>query len=399
MWQRSTQQLRRVAHTAVAQSGVASACSLVSRFVLPVAPAAAARAFHTCRSSGLRAAGKPPSSSSSSTSSSSSSSSFADLDDLFGEEQATAVQPGASRLTNTLRDTRVSTQASAAAHAAATSSESAADSLDESLSLLSAKNPPKLEPRHMQLLRVAASELERKLERAKAIELEVNPSVFPPSNPNIAHLTKRLTLCQSLVAALFPPEVANVPFDEEATADILDYAESMPGVLSVMTPDSVDPMKLMVIDHKTTRKNRHIYCLFCKPATARLEKNQLVYTNVNLLTQFVNERGMVLQRAESRLCHIHQRKVAKTIKQARNIGLLSPSSNWRVDPEFVYGAGSKDFNPHSTGAISHSSVRGFGLNQNQAAQQDRKTSSGGAASSSSGTRATSQLDEDLFGDR
>lgn len=390
MWHRSAPHLVRAAHTASVVVGRAVPLGL------PIAAPAARRALHVARACML-AEHKTPSSSSS----------FADLDDLFGEEQATSVSPSGgarggaaatSRLTKTLRDTRVSTQASAAAHAAASASESAAHSLDESLQLLSAKNPPKLEPKHMQLLRVAQRELEKKLEKATATEIEINPSVFPPTNPNIEHLSKRLALCRSLVSALFPPEIASVPFDEEATADILDYAESMPGVLNVMTPDAVDPMKLMVIDHKTTRKNRHIYCLFCKADTARLEKNQLVYTNLNLLTQFVNERGMVLQRAESRLCMVHQRKMARTIKRARNIGLMSPSSDWRVDPEFVYGAAAKDFNPHAAGSIAHSSVRGFGLNKSQQ-QRTERGDKATPASAASAAAPTSTLEEDLFADR
>jgi ribosomal protein S18 len=119
--------------------------------------------------------------------------------------------------------------------------------------------------------------------------------------------------------------------------ELLDYAEAMPGVMHLVQPDAVDPLKLMSINTKTTRKNRHMFCLFCKPSTAILDRNKLEYTNLNLLTSFLNERGMIIQRDESRLCMKHQRAVARTIKRARSIGLLSPLSNWRVPHEYVYG--------------------------------------------------------------
>ena len=297
----------------------------------------------------LQAASKPPSGSSS----------LDDLDDLFGEEQAVAPSASrrstggsSSRLTQILTDTRSKTQATSAAHAAASAIEQDASALAKSLAMLDPSNPPRLEPKHMRLLKVAMNDTQRELQNNQEQERQANPGVEPPTNPVIEHLQKRLTVIQNLVSSLFPPEVPGVPFDENATADILDFAESMPGVLNVMTPDQVDPMKLMAVNHKTTRQNRHLYCLFCKPETAVLEKNQLEYTNLNLLTQFVNERGMIMERAETRLCMIHQRKLARTIKRARNIGLMSPSSNWRVDPEFVYGPGGA-FNPTTAGKRKH----------------------------------------------
>lgn len=368
----------------VAQCARPACASIISSVSIarPAASNAVARCLHTsarvCDAKKPTTPSSSPAAAASSSSPSDSPDLFSDLDDLFGEEQAvspTATGGATSRLTATLTDTRVTTQASAAAHAAASAKAQDTASLTATLGLLDPKNPPRLEPKHLKLLRIAVKDLHRKLERAEAQELIANPNVVPPTNPNIIQLQKRIAVCESLCTALFPPEIPSVPFDENATSDILDYAEAMPGVLNVMTPDHVDPMKLMAIDHKTTRSNRHLYCLFCKPSTANLPRNELVYTNVNLLTQFVNERGMVLQRAESRLCMIHQRKMARTIKQARNIGLMSPSSNWRIDSEFVYGVGAKDFNPHQTGAapstVKVSGVESNGMNFEEEPSSDR----------------------------
>jgi len=88
-------------------------------------------------------------------------------------------------------------------------------------------------------------------------------------------------------------------------------------------------------EYDSPARKRKPDCLFCKPDLSEHKINQLVYTNVDLLLRFVNERGMILHRKYSGCCAVHQRVLAKTIKQARVIGLLSFTSNWRV-PEAFY---------------------------------------------------------------
>lgn len=226
-----------------------------------------------------------------------------------------------------------------------------------SAQLLSKGNPPRLEPRHFELLRRAQKEVKAQKARALAAEEHSGRSAEEGPSDTLRLLTFQEEMLDRVCSALFPPESH---YDEAKTAEILDFAEAMPGMLGVLAPDQVDPMAELSASNKTTRKNRAHYCLFCKPSTAHLPTNELVYTNLNLLTQFLNERGMIIQRAESRLCMKHQRKLARTVKQARSIGLLSPQSNWRVHGDFVYGPQARQFNPHQLAAVGEENAARVG---------------------------------------
>lgn len=78
-------------------------------------------------------------------------------------------------------------------------------------------------------------------------------------------------------------------------------------------------------------------CIFCKPDLSTHQALKLAYSNVELLHRFINPRGMITSRTQNGNCARHQRKVSRAIKQAREIGLLNPDSNWRVPLEFVTG--------------------------------------------------------------
>lgn len=73
-------------------------------------------------------------------------------------------------------------------------------------------------------------------------------------------------------------------------------------------------------------------CIFCLPDPSKLGVKAIKYTNVQLLHKFINERGMITSRKFNYNCAKHQRKLAKAIKQARYIGLLSYTDNF-VAPE------------------------------------------------------------------
>jgi small subunit ribosomal protein S18 len=67
---------------------------------------------------------------------------------------------------------------------------------------------------------------------------------------------------------------------------------------------------------------RRKVCRFCADKKARID-----YRDPNSLKFFVTERGKIIPRRISGNCAYHQRKVAKAIKQARQIALLPYSSS------------------------------------------------------------------------
>lgn len=62
---------------------------------------------------------------------------------------------------------------------------------------------------------------------------------------------------------------------------------------------------------------RRKVCKFCVEKIDRID-----YKDVRMLQQFVAERGKIIPRRVSGACTQHQRRLARAIKQARNIALL-----------------------------------------------------------------------------
>jgi len=58
----------------------------------------------------------------------------------------------------------------------------------------------------------------------------------------------------------------------------------------------------------------------CKFCTEKIDA--ISYRDVNLLKQFVAERGKIVPRRLTGVCTTHQRRLTRAIKQARNIALL-----------------------------------------------------------------------------
>lgn len=58
----------------------------------------------------------------------------------------------------------------------------------------------------------------------------------------------------------------------------------------------------------------------CKFCTEKIDS--VSYRDVNLLRQFVAERGKIVPRRLTGVCTTHQRRLTRAIKQARNIALL-----------------------------------------------------------------------------
>jgi small subunit ribosomal protein S18 len=63
-------------------------------------------------------------------------------------------------------------------------------------------------------------------------------------------------------------------------------------------------------------------CRFCT------NKNLVIdYKNVDMVKSFTTERGRIIPCRITGNCAIHQRRLAKAIKRAREIGLLSLANN------------------------------------------------------------------------
>ena len=58
----------------------------------------------------------------------------------------------------------------------------------------------------------------------------------------------------------------------------------------------------------------------CKFCTEKIDA--IPYRDVRLLQQFVAERGKIVPRRLPGVCTMHQRRLTRAIKQARNIALL-----------------------------------------------------------------------------
>lgn len=62
---------------------------------------------------------------------------------------------------------------------------------------------------------------------------------------------------------------------------------------------------------------RRRYCRFCADESLKID-----YKDPRALRNFITERGKIVPRRISGTCSTHQRKLAKAIKQARNLALL-----------------------------------------------------------------------------
>lgn len=76
-------------------------------------------------------------------------------------------------------------------------------------------------------------------------------------------------------------------------------------------------------------------CPLCLPDPTLTQVNRIHYTNVNLLRKFVSTSGMVLPRKVSGVCASHQQKLRYAIKNAKQLALLSYTSNWHVPLSYV----------------------------------------------------------------
>lgn len=76
-------------------------------------------------------------------------------------------------------------------------------------------------------------------------------------------------------------------------------------------------------------------CPLCLPDPTVNKVNRIHYTNVNMLRKFISTSGMILPRKVSGVCQMHQTKLRYAIKNAKQLALLSFTSNWHVPLSYV----------------------------------------------------------------
>lgn len=99
-----------------------------------------------------------------------------------------------------------------------------------------------------------------------------------------------------------------------------------------------DPRSLSLLDRQVPinlNLKRKGKCIFRLPDPSRNEVKEIKYTNIQLLHRFINERGMIKSRKLTFVSAKYQRKLARAIKQARVIGLLSFVDNFHVPYQFA----------------------------------------------------------------
>jgi small subunit ribosomal protein S18 len=83
------------------------------------------------------------------------------------------------------------------------------------------------------------------------------------------------------------------------------------------------PQKVVLADFKPfaefTRKI--VRCSFCNNGD-----EHIVYTNVELLLKYINDRGMIQPRRSTQCCARHQMVLSNAIKRSRQIGLMAFTS-------------------------------------------------------------------------
>lgn len=99
-----------------------------------------------------------------------------------------------------------------------------------------------------------------------------------------------------------------------------------------------DPSALSTLDRQIplnfSFKKKGI-CIFKDlPDPSRDQIKEIRYTNTQLLSRFINERGQIKSRKLTFVSAKYQRKLARAIKQAREIGLMAYDSNFHVPISF-----------------------------------------------------------------
>jgi small subunit ribosomal protein S18 len=92
--------------------------------------------------------------------------------------------------------------------------------------------------------------------------------------------------------------------------------------MSSLAPKSEKADKGSDKDFAGARRSRRRGCPFCSDATTAVD-----YKDPGMLRYFVTDRGKIVPRRISGVCAKHQREITVAVKRARNIALLSFTTN------------------------------------------------------------------------
>lgn len=107
----------------------------------------------------------------------------------------------------------------------------------------------------------------------------------------------------------------------------LEYEED--ATPSIGIPSDFDITRLSVNTPNPFKKK--LSCVFCAHQSRNDPHMRIHVLNVQLLQQFVNEAGRILNKKTTGNCSRHQKQIMHGIKQARFLSLIDHASNWKLD--------------------------------------------------------------------
>ena len=220
--------------------------------------------------------------------------------------------------------------------------------------MLDPRNPPKLSLLHYGLL----DKVVKKRRNTAGVAEPGSPSAVQHRSPSASvaaaqHptvLNPALDAAISKLDALLSSAAAEDPEVREQLSQLRKRYRTAANPLAPPPSDGVEDGVTASSDpdlpsaHVTGGK---LHCRFCRlrRRAEQFPSYSLAYTNVALLHQFINIRGMIYPRRLTGNCRRHQRRLAEAVKRARVMGLLAYTSNWRlpqgwqpVEGEVGYGA-------------------------------------------------------------
>jgi small-conductance mechanosensitive channel len=148
-------------------------------------------------------------------------------------------------------------------------------------------NPPKLSMAHFDMLPGVLEQINAKIATLKQNQTNTTTNT---DNTNTAsstssssssitadlHYLTNLSRTLSYILSRIHPVKPKV--NEEDMNELVDYMHAMPNTINQLTkPEGQTPLALMKMNMKTTRKNRHLYCQFCR-ANANGKPEPMRYT-------------------------------------------------------------------------------------------------------------------------
>jgi small subunit ribosomal protein S18 len=130
------------------------------------------------------------------------------------------------------------------------------------------------------------------------------------------------------------PAADDVEYDPELYEEVDRLIESADSENRIIMPEELANLKgEQLSKQKPGRYKKN--CKFCRPPEdSTLNYADVNHMNLELMHEFMNERGMIIARRFTGTCMKHQRRIARVIKRARNMGLISHHSNWKAtDPD------------------------------------------------------------------